>query len=88
MCSYDWVNRLYDECIENNVQFTFVGTGNIFIKDGKTYNICKAYQKVMALKSGLQYPLKQKDVKVQKRCRNCNRRNSCNGCQWCGKCSY
>ena len=82
----DWVKKLYDECVRCHVRFDFVGTGNVFIKDGKTYHIPKAYQHVMALRSGFQYPAQDTDIGVQPRCRTCNRRNSCNGCHWCGKC--
>lgn len=82
----DWVKKLYDECVRCHVRFDFVGTGNVFVKDGKTYHIPKAYQHVMALRSGLQYPAQDTDIRVQPRCRTCNRRNSCNGCHWCDKC--
>lgn len=83
---YDWVKSLYEECVSNHVKFDFVGTGNLFVKDGKQYHIPKAYQKVMALKSMLQNPITYHEVKVQPRCRNCKRKDSCNGCCWCGKC--
>lgn len=85
---YSWVKKLYEECVKNDVNFDFCGTGNVFIRDGKTYNIPKAYQKVMALKSELQNPLvyKQEDINIQPKCRSCKRRYSCNGCRWCGKC--
>lgn len=33
---YNWVKKLYEECIKYNIKFDFCGTGNIFIKDGKT----------------------------------------------------
>ena len=58
-------------------------------KEVKTYNIPKAYQRVMALKSELQNPLiyKGTDIKIQLRCKTCKRRNSCNGCKWCGRCN-
>ena len=84
---YDWVKKIYDECIKYNVKFDFCGTGNIFIKDNKIYNIPKAYQRVMALKSKLQNPLIYENIKIQPRCRTCKRRKSCNGCKWCGKCN-
>ena len=83
---YNWVKKLYDECVKYDVKFDFCGTGNVFIKDGTTYNVPKAYQRVMALKSKLQYPLIYENVKIQPRCKTCTRRNSCNGCTWCGKC--
>ncbi len=34
-CRYEWVKRLRDECVEADVSFAFVGTGNNFVKDGK-----------------------------------------------------
>ena len=83
---YDWVKKLYDECVKYNVRFDFVGTGNVFIKDGKTYHIPKAYQKVMALKSKLQNPLEYNEMKIQLKCKNCKRKDRCNGCSWGGKC--
>lgn len=87
---FDWVKKIYDECVKYNIKFDFCGTGNVFIKDGKTYNIPKAYQRVMALKSELQNPLiyKEKDIKIQPRCKTCKRRFSCNGCKWCRKCNW
>ena len=84
---YEWVKQIYDECLKYNVLLDFVGTGNYFIKDNKTYNICKAYQHVMALKSGLQLPNIDTNIPVQQKCKFCKRRNTCNGCRNCGKCS-
>ena len=83
---YEWVKSLYEQCKRNNVPFDFVGTGNIFIKDKKEYHICKAYQHIQAIRSGLQYPAVDKDIKMQKKCAYCKRRNTCNGCRRCGKC--
>lgn len=54
---YDWVKKVYDACVENDVQFVFGQTGNIFIKDGKEYKIRnRTEQMVQALKSGLNHP--------------------------------
>lgn len=83
---YDWVKMLYEQCIAFNVPFSFYGTGNVFIKDNREYHICKAYQRVQALRSGLQYPMLKAEVPIQKRCNYCKRKNSCSGCRWCGKC--
>ena len=83
---FEWVERLYNECKKYNVDFTFCGTGNVFIKDGKTFNIPKAYQRVMALRSKLQIPEVEGEIKIQPKCATCKRRFSCNGCRWCGKC--
>ena len=83
---YEWVRLIYEQCRKYGVPFSFFGTGDIFIKDGREYRICKAYQHVQALRSGLQYPAVGQEVPIQKRCRTCKRRNSCNGCRWCGRC--
>ena len=75
-----------DQCEKENVRFDFIGTGNVFVKDGKVYRIPKAYQSVQAKRSGLSYPSGETDVPIQPRCKTCKRRYSCNGCHWCGKC--
>lgn len=85
-CRYKWIKSLHDQCENADVPFTFCGTGNYFIKDGKVYHIPKAYQSVQAKRSGLNYPAGETDIPMQKRCKTCKRRNSCNGCKWCGKC--
>ena len=82
----EWVERLYSECAASGVAFDFVGTGNRFVKDGKTYEIPKAYQRVMAIRSGLQLPPRDKNIPVQPKCAKCDRRNSCGGCRMCGRC--
>ena len=83
---YDWVKKLYDECLKYNVNFSFVGTGNYFIKNGRKYHIVKAYQGLMARRSHLQIPDYNTNLKLQPKCRTCKRNNSCNGCSWCMKC--
>ncbi len=83
---YEWVESLYNQCKTYDVPFSFYGTGNQFVKHGKTYHICKAYQRVQALRSGLQYPEIQGEFKIQKKCATCSRRDSCSGCRWCGRC--
>ena len=83
---YEWVKQLYDQCRQYQVPFTFFGTGDRFVKDGREYRICKAYQHVQALRSGLQYPAPAQQVPLQKRCATCARRETCNGCRWCGRC--
>lgn len=87
-CRYEWVKSLRDQCAAAGVPFTFVGTGNVFIKDGKVYQIPKAYQQVQAQRSGLSFPPGDTDIPMQPRCRTCPRRSVCNGCHWCGKCSF
>ena len=83
---YAWVESLYRECLANNVLFDFVGIGNYFIKDGRVYHVCKAYQHLQARKSGLQIPPVDTNIPMQPRCRTCPRNASCNGCKQCGKC--
>ncbi len=83
---YEWAKSLFEQCKKYQVPFSFCGTGNVFVKDGRQYNICKAYHRVQALRSGLQYPPVNEDVRIQKRCRSCSRKEICNGCRWCGRC--
>lgn len=55
-CNYDWVKLLSDECKNYNVKFCFIETGNIFIKDGKTYRFKnKREQSVFAYNLNLQH---------------------------------
>lgn len=86
-CRYEWIKSLHDQCENASVEFDFIGTGNIFVKDGKVYRIPKAYQRVQAQRSGLSYPPGNTDIPMQPKCRYCKRKNSCNGCHWCGKCN-
>lgn len=85
-CRYEWIKSLHDQCANENVEFDFIGTGNVFIKNNKIYHIPKAYQRVQAKRSGLSYPSGDTDVPMQKKCGYCKRKNNCNGCHWCGKC--
>lgn len=55
-CRYEWVKKLYDECVEHNTRFCFIETGSLFVKDGRTYHLSgKRLQSRMAFKSGLQF---------------------------------
>ena len=54
-CNFDWVKQLRAECVAAGVTFCFVGTGNVFIKDGKTYHLQGRLQSEMAYKSGMNY---------------------------------
>ena len=84
---YEWVKSLYDQCVRQSVPFSFFGLGNVFVKDHKVYHVCKAYQHTEALRSGLQYPSVEGEVRIQKKCAGCSRRNFCGGCRWCGRCA-
>lgn len=64
---YEWVKRLYDECVAADVTFAFIETGNCFVKDGKTYRLDNKYlQANQAWKSGLQYQGRTIDFKLSK----------------------
>lgn len=53
----EWVEKVYDACVANDVQRIFGQTGNVFIKDGKAYKIrSRTEQMVQALRSGLNHP--------------------------------
>lgn len=64
---YEWVRRLYDECVVADVTFAFMETGNYFVKDGKIYHLeSKVLQSRQAWKSGLQHQGKAIDFKLRK----------------------
>ena len=51
-CNFDWIKILQKECINNDINFCFMETGTIFIKDNKKYVIkSKKIQAEMAFKS-------------------------------------
>lgn len=55
-CNYDWVLALHDECVQNEVSFSFIETGTHFIKDGHHYKMGnKQKQSEQAFRSGLNY---------------------------------
>lgn len=83
---YEWVENLFKQCKRTSTPFTFVGTGNKFVVNGKTYNIPKAYHKTEAIRSGLNWPPIPTDIPIQKKCASCLRNDTCTGCKWCGRC--
>ena len=63
---YEWVKKLFDECVAADVTFCFMETGTYFVKDGKTYHIPdKRRQSEQAYKSGLQYQGKEQNFKLK-----------------------
>lgn len=55
-CDFDWVKSLRAECVENRVNFCFIETGTVFIKDGRRYRLDgKRLQSLMAYRSGMNY---------------------------------
>lgn len=62
---YEWVQSLSEQCRKYNVNFEFIGTGNVFVKDGKTYRIRKDLQMQQARKSGLSNPVKRINFEYQ-----------------------
>lgn len=54
-CNFDWVMKLYDLCVEQNVSFWFKQTGSKLIKDGKLYNINRRLQHSQARKAGINF---------------------------------
>lgn len=56
-CHYEWVKSLSGQCRALNIQFDFIETGTVFVKDGKTYRIPdKRMQSRQAYLSGLSVP--------------------------------
>ena len=64
-CDFNWVKKLYAECVAADVTFCFIETGTYFVKDGKTYHLPdKRLQSEMAFKSGLQYRGREPDFRL------------------------
>ena len=55
VCKFEWVQEIRQQCMENNITFTFKQTGAKFIKDGKLYNIKREFQHKNAKKAGLDF---------------------------------
>ena len=34
ICNFDWIMKLHDICVKNNVSFWFKQTGSKFVKEG------------------------------------------------------
>ncbi len=55
-CHYEWVKSLSEQCARHDVTFSFIETGTVFVKSGKTYHIpSKQVQSEQAFKSGLSH---------------------------------
>ena len=54
-CNYDWIISLREQCIRQNVAFSFHQTGSNFIKDGKAYKIDHYKEYAQAKKAGLDF---------------------------------
>lgn len=55
-CHFEWVCDLYEQCRKADVTFCFIETGNVFVKDGRTYVLkSKQLQSLMAYRSQKQY---------------------------------
>ena len=56
-CRHEWVASLSAQCRRHGVQFDFIETGTVYIKDGKSYRIPdKRVQSRQAFLSGLSVP--------------------------------
>ena len=54
-CNYDWVLFTREQCMRNNVSFTFKQTGASFIKNGKHYSIERPLQMKQAKKADIDF---------------------------------
>ena len=50
-CNFEWINDLYNQCNEKQIEFNFNSTGTNFIKDGKKYFIKNNQMKEQASKA-------------------------------------
>ena len=55
-CRYEWVKQVSDACVRHRVNFAFDSTGEVFIKDGRSYRIPdQKTQLHQAFRSGLSH---------------------------------
>ncbi len=56
-CHHEWVASLSEQCRRHGVEFDFIETGTVYVKDGKTYHLPdKRLQSRQAHRSGLSHP--------------------------------
>lgn len=55
ICNYEWIENIRQQCIKQNVSFTFRQTGSKLLKNGKVYTILKRLQFSQARKAGIDY---------------------------------
>ncbi len=55
---YDWILKIRQACVKNNVSFWFKQTGARFIKDGVCYNVKRQFQHKQARKAGIDFSAK------------------------------
>ena len=55
ICDYEWVVKLQEQCVANNIPFSFHQTGARLMKDGHLYRIPRPWQHIQARKAGLDF---------------------------------
>lgn len=90
-CDFDWIKNLRSECVSRNITFCFSETGNVFIKDGKTYHLPKKQlQSEMAFKSGMNFVGKPIEWKLRDSFgweipeERLYKPHYCSSCEYCG----
>lgn len=53
VCDYEWVLAIKNQCLNQNIPFSFKQTGAHFLMNGKLYNIERKYQHSQARKAGI-----------------------------------
>lgn len=55
ICNFDWIMKLHDICVKNNVSFWFKQTGSKFVKEGTLYTVKRQFQHSQAHKAGINF---------------------------------
>lgn len=58
ICQFEWVQEIRAVCLRHNVSFWFKQTGAKFVKDGRLFEIRRAWQHAQARKAGLNFERK------------------------------
>lgn len=55
ICNFDWIMKLHDICVKNDVSFWFKQTGSKFVKEGTLYTVKRQFQHSQARKAGINF---------------------------------
>ena len=58
-CDYSWILDARDQCIRNNVSFSFLQTGSSFVRDGRVFEIAEEKQITQAKKADIDFKRKE-----------------------------
>lgn len=55
ICDYDWILRIREQCVKDNISFNFKQTGENFVKNNAQYKVNRSLHHEQAKKAGIDY---------------------------------